>query len=444
MGLSSSEKWLEAQQGVLGAALIEPKVVPIVLSQTTARDYSGTNMAVFHAMSALMRAGVPVDPITVVDKLGDEYRKYIVDLMQITPTAANVQAYIDLAKKQARIYRLQEIGALLHVSADPDEQQKLLEDAVAVTAEQQSIQAVSIYQAYANFIDRHADERTPDFLPWPIPQLNDLLYIEPGDFVLLAGKPSAGKTAFALQCAWTLSEKYRVGFFSLETGEKKLADRQISSVAGVPLENIKRHAMNQQHWDSIIALDQAFKGRKLDIITKAGIRVTDLQAYATARRYDVIFIDYVHLLSENKRTPYEEISRISMSLHRFAQTAGCCVIGLSQLNRGGEGKKGIPDMSWLRDSGQLEQDADAVLILYLEDEKNPASPRVLKCAKNKEGERFNMRLTFDGKTQKFSKMQDFGGVQRQLNRMARERKQEEQLKILSATTPLPDEFTRGE
>lgn len=444
MGLSSSEKWLEAQQGVLGAALIEPKAVPIVLSQTTARDYSGANMAVFHAMSALMRAGVPVDPITVVDKLGDEYRKYIVDLMQITPTAANVQAYIDLAKKQARICRLQEIGGLLQASADPDEQQKLLEDAVAVTAEQQSIQAVPIYQAFLDFVDRHSEARAPEFLQWPIPQLNDLLYIEPGDFVLLAGKPSAGKTAFALQCAWDLARKYRVGFFSLETGEKKLTDRQVASVSGVPLENIKRNAMNQQHWNSILGLDPAFKDRKLDIITKSGIRVTDLQAYATARQYNVIFVDYVHLLSENKRTPYEEISRISMSLHRFAQTAGCCVIGLSQLNRGGEGKKGIPDMSWLRDSGQLEQDADAVLILYLEDEKNPASPRVLKCAKNKEGERFNMRLAFDGKTQKFSKMQDFGGVQRQLNRMARERKQEEQMRILPSSTPVPDEFTRGE
>lgn len=443
MGLSS-EKWLDAQQGVLGSALIDPVTVPIILSQTTVKDYSGPNVAVFQAMSALMRSGEIVDPITIADKLGDSYRSYLMQLMQITPTAANVQAYIDLAKKQARIYRLQEIGGLLEASTDPDEQQKLLEDAVAVTAEQQSIQAVPIYKAYLDFIERHADERTPDFLPWPIPQLNDLLYIEPGDFVLLAGKPSAGKTAFALQCAWDLARKYRVGFFSLETGEKKLTDRQVASVSGVPLENIKRNAMNQQHWNTILGLDPAFKDRKLDIITKSGIRVTDLQAYATARRYDVIFIDYVHLLSENKRSPYEEISRISMSLHRFAQSAGCCVIGLSQLKRDGEGKKGIPDMSWLRDSGQLEQDADAVLILYLEDEKNPASPRVLKCAKNKEGERFNMRLTFDGKTQKFSKMQDFGGVQRQLNRMARERKQEEQLKILPANTPVPDEFTRGE
>ena len=444
MGLSSSEKWLEAQQGVLGSALIDPVTVPIILSQTTVKDYSGPNVAVFQAMSALMRCGEIVDPITIADKLGDSYRSYLMQLMQITPTAANVQAYINLAKKQARIYRLQEIGGMLQASTDPDEQQRLLEDAVAVTAEQQSIQAVPIYKAFLDFVDRRSESKTPEYLQWPIPQLNDLLYIEPGDFVLLAGKPSAGKTAFALQCAWTLSEKHRVGFFSLETGEKKLTDRQVASVAGVPLENIKRNAMNQHHWDSILALDAAFKDRNLEIIDKSDIKITELQAYASAKQYDVIFIDYVHLLSENRRTPYEEISRISMALHRFAQTAGCCVVGLSQLNRGGEGKRGIPDMSWLRDSGQLEQDADAVLILYLEDEKNPSSPRVLKCAKNKEGERFNMRLAFDGKTQKFSKMQDFGGVQRQLNRMARERKQEVQLKILSASTPVPAEFLRGE
>lgn len=440
MGIAA-EKWLEAQQGVIGSALIDPVVVPIVLAQTSAKDYSGVNLAVYQAMASIFAAGKPVDPITVADKLGGEYSKYLMQLMEVTPTAANVKAYIEICRKQSRIHRLREIGGRMAVSTDSVELQKLLEEAAATNMEQQSFQATPIYQAFCDFAARKADERQPKFLRWPLKELNDLLYVEPGDFVLLAGKPSAGKTAFALQTAWTLAETQKVGFFSLETGERKLMDRQVSAVSGVPLENIKRNALSAQHWDSIISQKEQFKRRRLDFITKSGMDVSELQAYAAAKKYDVIFIDYLHLLSEGKRSPYEEVSRISMSLHRFSQTSGCCVVGLSQLNRGDKDKKGAPDMSWLRDSGQLEQDADAVLILYLEDEKNPNSRRILRCAKNKEGERFSMRLDFDGRTQRFAKASDFGGSQKEIRRAAQQTKSE-QLRILPPDTFVPFEEGR--
>lgn len=440
MGVGS-EKWLAAQQGVIGSALIDPVVVPIVLSQTSAKDYNGVNLTVYQAMASLFAEGKPVDPITVADKLGAEYAKYLMQLMEVTPTAANVKTYIELCRKQSRVCRLQEIGGMMAAATDLEEMQKLLEDAAATNMEQQSIQATPIYQAFCDFAARKADPKPTKFLRWPVKELNDLLYVEPGDFVLLAGKPSAGKTAFALQMAWTLAETMRVGFFSLETGEKKLMDRQVSTVSGVPLENIKRNALNEQHWNSIVAQESQFRGRRLDLITKSGMDVAGLQAYAAAKKYDVIFIDYLHLLSEGKRSPYEEVSRISMSLHRFSQTSGCCVVGLSQLNRGGEAKKGTPDMSWLRDSGQLEQDADAVLILYLEDEKNPNSRRVLKCAKNKDGERFNMRLDFDGRTQRFRKASDFGGLQKEMKRVA-QKSPGEQLQILPPSAYVPFEEGR--
>ena len=98
MGISA-EKWLEAQQGVLGSALIDPATVPIVLSQTDAKDYSGVNLAVFQAMRSLFSSGQIVDPITVADKLGGGSSSYLVQLMEITPTAAHVQTYIDICSQ---------------------------------------------------------------------------------------------------------------------------------------------------------------------------------------------------------------------------------------------------------------------------------------------------------------------------------------------------------
>lgn len=435
----AEESWLEAQQGVLGSALISPELVPMVLSETEDTDYSGPCLTVYQAIRSVFQDGKPVDPMTVADKLPDDFKKFLMQLMEITPTAANIKTYISLCRKQAKLAQLQELGAQLQAAADLTAAQKIVEEAVSTNAAKKSIQVSSVYEALIHFVNRHMDDEQPDFLPWPIPELENQLFVEKGDFVILAGRPSAGKTAFALQCAWRMSETKRVGFFSLETGEKKLTDRQISAVADVPLENIKRNCMNQHHWDKIIASKDEFQRRHLDLITESSLRVSDIEALSRAKKYDVIFIDYIHLLAELKSSKYEEISNISLALHRFSQTSGCCVIGLAQLNRGGESKKagGSPDMTWLRDSGQLEQDADAVLIIYLEEEKNPNSRRILKCAKNKEGERFKMLLDFDGRTQRFSKSKDSKNYHTEMTRMANERRYEEKRKKEEEFEQLP-------
>lgn len=442
MGLKSQD-WLDAQNSVVGSMLISPELVPKILSQVSDSDFSGGALAVVQAIRHLFAAGSPIDSVTVRDKLGANYTSFIMQLMEITPTAANWQYYVDLCKKQARTVKLQEIGALLAAADTPEEQQELLEQAIAVNSARHGIKAISFRDALMSFIDRHSSETPPTYLRWPIKELNDMLFVEKGDFIILGGRPSAGKTAWALQCAWTLSETLRVGFFSFETGDKKLTDRQVAAICGIPLENIKRNAMNAGHWESIMALagsDDA--GRTLEIITESGLQADDIQAFSKARQYDVIFLDYLQIISVGRSDRYNLVTNLSISLHRFSQSSDCTVIGLSQLTRPGEqrGSQSSPTMSALRESGQLEQDADAVLLLYLEDEKNPNGRRVLKCAKNKEGERFKMLLDFDGKTQRFSKAHDPGGVQRQLAQMAKETKRQEhmkQLTLLPPDTPVP-------
>ena len=443
----NSQDWLEAQNSVLGSALIEPKLVPMILSETSAEDYSGPSLAVYQAIRVLFSAGVPVDVISIRDKLGDHYTKYLMQLMEITPTAANIKRYIELCRKQSRVYRLQEIGGLMAETSDMDKLQEFLAQAVALTAKTQGIQCVSIHQALLNFVDRHSDGTPPDFFTWPIPELDKELFVEHGDFILIGGRPSAGKTAFALQTAWHLSQTKKVGFFSLETGERKLTDRQVAAVSGVPLDSIKQNALNQQHWNSIISLDSVFKSHQLDIITQSDITLSELQAFAKAKAYDVLFIDYLQILRVPGVSRYETVTEISLSMHRFAQASGIAVYGLVQLNRGNsEHKKAEPDMASIKESGQLEQDADVILMLHLDKPEDPASPRVLRAVKNKEGERFRLYLKFDGKHQKFEKLKDYKQFKRDMARITQEIKEQErydkmqQMTLLPQSTAVPPEF----
>lgn len=446
MGVSAQD-WLDAQHGVLGSVLISPELAPQVLAETSEQDYSGQCLAVYQAIRHLFSAGQPIDVVTIRDCLGADSSKFLLQLMEITPTAANYKTYIALCRKQSRISRIQSIAMRMMDAESLEQIQQCLEQAAAISAGEQGIRAIPIREAFLRFVDRRLAEKKPEYISWPIRDMDKLLYVEPGDFVILGGKPSAGKTAFALQCAWHMAESKRVGFFSLETGEEKLADRQFSSAAEIPLENIKLNALSEAHWDSVRQIDAATIRRNLDYIPVHNVSVADLHAFSAAKGYDVIFVDYIQLLKGHGASRYEEVTNLSIDLHRFSRATGCCVIGLSQLSR--QGGDAAPDMSALRESGQLEQDADAVLLLYLEKPDDPKSRRILKCAKNKEGERFRTLLDFDGKYQRFSKASDPGGVYRAMQQMSKEARQQRQLAkmqqmtMLPPDTEVPEEFTKG-
>lgn len=398
------QDWLEAQHGVLGSVLISPELAPKVISQMTDSDFSGKCVAVFQAIRNLFSQAIPIDVISVRDKLGADYSPFLMQLMEVTPTAANYQSYIDLARKQARTQQLRDIGQQMSMAETPEAVQELFERAVVISSENQSLRAVTMREAMVDFIHRMVGE-SPDYLPWPIKGIAKKLFIGEGDFVVLGARPSVGKTAFALQCAWEMSKTRRVGFFSVETGIRKLTERQVANVCDVPLGDIKNRVLNGARQEAFIRFcDGEAATCGLEIIHAPSSTVSEICAYSAARQYDVIFIDYLQIVTASGRSPYERITEISIALHKFAQSSGTVVIALSQLNRGGDGNN--PDMTSLRESGQLEQDADAVLLLYLDDEKAPNGPRVLRCAKNKDGERFRVKLDFDGKHQRFSKYGD--------------------------------------
>lgn len=403
------DRWLEAQKCALGSVLISPQLAPRILSQMTDSDFSDSCLLVFQAIRNLFSRGIPIDPITVRDALGDAYAKDLMDYMEALPTANNYQHYVDITKKRARAEHLKGIGTKMAFCDSPEEMQELLEQAIAVNAQNHSLRAVSIFDAVVNFAHRMTSD-PPKYLSWPIKGMEKKLHTEKGDLVILGARPSVGKTAFALQAAWEMAKTQNVGFFSLETGVKKLTDRQIANVCDISLNDIKYCRLPSNRGDILVEFAEGeAKSRRLDLIPCSGVAVSELCAYAIAKQYDVVFIDYLQLLTAPGKTAYERATEVSLTLHKFAQSSGITVVALSQLSRAGAGS--APDMTSLRESGQIEQDADAILMLYLESEETPNGPRILRCVKNKDGERFRVKLNFDGKYQRFTKYgEDFQAV----------------------------------
>lgn len=402
MGLITRDNWTDAQYSVLGSALLDASVVPMVIAGTSEEDYSGPCLAVFKAIKALFSTGVPIDPVIVRDRLDEGYTGFLTQLMEITPTAANVQHYIDLCRNSRRLLALREAGAQLQDAEDLSDASEIIQKANGVLVERSSVKVVTMEDAMNSFFSRH--EGRKEYLTWPIDGLNDKLYAEPGDFIILGGYPSDGKSAMAIQMAYHMAATKRVGFFSLETNENKLFDRMMAHIARIPMENIKTNRLTQENWEAAARVSDEIMGRNLHYIPAAGMSVSDIQAISHANRYDVIFVDYLQLIAGRGKDRFSVVTDISIGLHTMAQSTGIAVIALAQLSRPEKTKNKEmppPELSSLRESGQIEQDADIVFMVY---RPTPESDdRMLLIRKNKEGKLGSLALHFDGQYQTFTR-----------------------------------------
>lgn len=401
----SKGEYYEAQRSVIGSMLIDGEhVAGIVMHRSREEDYTGEYKTLFRACRELFQAGKPVDAVTVADKVGRSYALFLHELMDETPTAANVEVYLDLLVEKSKLLRVQSLAASAVNCISLEEVQKLVEQQQRILGDRPGVKIVTMEQGLLDFYER---QRQPaNLVPWGMDKIDGTFRCEYGDFIVLGGYPSAGKTAFSLQLAWNQAKDKRVGYFSLETHPDKIIDRTVTAVCGVDFGRLKEHALQDADWREIEYRSSAMVGRKLEIIQAGGLSVVDIQALALAGRYDIIYIDYLQLIApeDRRRSDVEQVTQISKDLHVMAQTTGITVCALSQLSRpqkGGENEK-APGLHSLRQSGQIEQDADGVLLLYKEEPNNPRSRRCLKIAKNKDGEAGGIvYLVFDGAHQSF-------------------------------------------
>jgi len=404
MGLNTANL-LEAQTSVLGSILLEPSIIGSVLAKVKSEDFTDRpRKHLFETVRTLFSAGKPVDAVTVAHAAGEAYKDLILDIMSATPTAANWEAYAAIQREQALLWRLQSIGNKLSVSANVPDAQKIISEANGLFCQRPGVKKVNFDQGLVDFIERQKEK--PKYLKWGYSMLDNTVYAERGDFIIIGGRPSAGKTLLGLGFALYMASYCKVGVFSLETSDAKIYDRIISQAASINFEHIKKRELSSYDWDLLNNSSKRMLSRDLTVIPSSGMSVHDIQSIALQDRYDVIFIDYIQLIkrSSGDGTSADKVAEISRSLHSFAQSSGTTVIGLAQLSRperdGGAVK--APTMASLKESGQLEQDADVIMLLYETIPGKTNSERALKLAKNKEGETgYVVDLRLRGEYQQF-------------------------------------------
>lgn len=394
----TDERWLYAQQSILGSCLIESECTGKIVFGVKADDFISSYRTIYEAMRDLYTTGKAVDSLTVLDKAGggEEMRKLISELMVVTPTAANIDYYIGICRERSRVDKYQQLGEALRVIDSAQEAEEIISSANSVRIGR-GMDCWNIGEAMRDFFARYS--KKVEYLRWYIPQLNSKLSLEFGDFCLLGGRPSSGKSAFALEAAvyWGAVCGYRVGFYSHETSREKLTNRMIAACARVPLDGVKHSQLTDKQMQDVCNISSRICEAPIDLISCAGKTVAEMQAFALAKRHQIVIVDYLQIVSGNGKDEYSQVSAISKSLHIMCQSLGIFCLALCQLSRTRGARPSLED---LRSSGQLEQDADAVIFLHKQEGKD--SEREFIIAKNKEGECRTTKLHFEGAIQHFS------------------------------------------
>ena len=409
----------EAEQAVVGSMLIDPACIPDVLQRAKSEDfYLATNRDVFDTISSMYVYGRTVDPITVLDQmrvrgcLKDNSQNYLLELMQITPTAANVMKYVDILREQALLRALLKVGNEITemVRAGEGEADTMLEAAerkIYALRQGRTIGGLmkisTVIQDVYNQISVMAAEGSK--MPGLSTGLSDLdatlLGLNKGDLILIASRPGMGKTSIALNIALHVAKtsKKSVAVFSLEMSREQLAVRLLAGEGLIDSQKLLTGRLNQGDWQRIGAAASVISETDMLIDDNPSLSVADMNAQC--RRLDnlgLVVIDYLQLMQSagsghtyagESRT--QAVSDMSRMLKIMAKELNGPVICLSQLSRANEARTNKrPVLSDLRESGAIEQDADIVIGLYREgyydrecENPNEAEAIVLK---NRHGE----------------------------------------------------------
>lgn len=416
------DRQLDAERAVLGSMLIDERIVRDVLACVDAKDFlTSTNRLIYQAARALFREGTPVDPFTLRDRIGEQYSDYLVQLMEITPTSANWKAYADAMRQQAALRRIRELADQLAMAVHLDDCREAVAELGQLMGPGRKVDTWTAKEMLEDFYaSQDPDAPAPEYITTGIEVIDQGTYTELGDVIMIGGEPSSGKTAFALMMAYHMADQYKVGFFSLETSKEKVRDRMMAHMAQVDFNSIKRHELGERDWTSVAAKGADFARRDLTVLRASGMTATEIQAVSQAYGFQIIFIDYVQLVvpeTAKNAIRSEQMASVSRALHSFAQSSRTLVVELAQIARMDRSSGWREaDMHDLKESGQFEQDADIIYMLFRpnprnEDGLDEEKHRILKIAKNKEYRRGKWPLYFDGAKQTFSTMVEDGSAQ---------------------------------
>lgn len=408
------DDWLQVQNCLLGAALLDPELVPRIVTELSTEDFTGNGLILFRAMSDLFhRSRTPqdVDPVAVVHYLGDtqEARTLVVNFMGGSPNFSEIGRYITMAREKSKISRLRSMGSDLSSAVTLEDALGAADAIASQLVDRPGIKGYEPSELLDRFSSRH--KASHERIDWGLRVVGDYIRIKRGNFLVLGAEPSGGKTAFSLEQMWAFASRYRVLFVSLETDEDTIFDRLISGLTGIPMDALMDGKLTPQQWKQVDNAREEITRRTFKILPAAGISVAGIKAAAIGYRADIVIVDYLQIIQQpgKKLSRYETITEISMALHILARSTGLIVLALSQVtNRDPNSRGKALGLHSVRESGQIEADADAILMLdkFVEKdlrESGCKANRVLRIVKNKNGRCCNIPVVFDGRTQTFSK-----------------------------------------
>lgn len=388
---------MNTQKVLLGALLAQPDLAPYSLPDLDVEHFAPDVQPVFAAVSGFWNSTGTLDAVQICERYPD-LKTAVMGCFDewsaecVRATRPNVEKWTQLVLEQAALTKFQSLafqaGSSLTTFADLPDLYSKMGEALTLDREDQDFKPIG--ELVDNYV-RKLNEK-PKYIPSGIPVLDKHLHLSPGNLFIIGGRPSAGKTALSLQMACEQARRgFRVCYFSLETDPDTLTARIISNRLAVPLADVKSKTVPQSDLDSLADLHKL----PLFIRSASGKGTGWIKAQAQRMKAQVFFIDYLQLLAASKaKDRYQQITSISIGLHELAQTTGILVVALAQLNR--NAAHASPSTADLKESGQLEQDADAILLLSDDGEEYQAI-----LAKNKEGRVGEIPLTFDKPRQRF-------------------------------------------
>ena len=428
---------VEAEQAVLGSILFDPQCVPEVIDKLRPDDfYLRQNREIYETIYSMFNYSLTIDPVTVLENMKqhgyytDQSRSYLLQLIDITPTAANVKEYIDIIKDKTLLRRVAETAGdlteMIHQGTDTG--QDILEAAeqriYAIRQGRSSRGLTPISDVLFDVYDRLSELAASDSaVPGLSTGLKDLdraiSGLNKSDLILLAARPGMGKTSMALNILLDAGKKSgkKVAFFSLEMSREQLALRLIASECFIDNKKLVTGKLTEEDWESVAAAADSLSRSTILIDDDSTVTVADINA--KCRRVEdlgLVVIDYLQLMqsaggkSRSGDNRQQIVSDISRSLKIMAKELNVPVLCLSQLSRANEGRTDKrPMLSDLRESGAIEQDADIVLFLYRDGyyNKDSENPNEAECiiAKNRHGETGTIYLQWQPQFTTFSDME---------------------------------------
>ncbi|MED1597203.1 MULTISPECIES: replicative DNA helicase [Bacillus] len=412
---------IEAEQTVLGSLLLDGELIK-ECRLTNQHFSTAVHQAIFKLIRKIEEEGQPLDLVALVSKMEPAFlaqiggMEYLVNIIESVPTTANFSYYEGLVRNA---WKMNQAGSMAHSMCErllAEKDEKVIGETITRLCELEEVDCTLDFDLKDTLVDLyeelHQDTEELTGIETGFSALNKMTCgLQEGDFVVIGARPSMGKTAFALNIALHAAKSgTAVGLFSLEMSNKQLLKRMVSclgEVSGKRLKNPK-HRFTIEDWGKTSRAFAEIGDLPLEIYDKAGVTTQEIwvQVRKLKRKYAdkklLVIVDYLQLItgdSKYRGNRFQEMSEISRKLKLLARDLNVCVVALSQLSRGVESRQDKrPFLSDLRETGQIEQDADVIMLMYREDyyEKETEHKDIteIQIAKHRNGPVGMLRLRF--------------------------------------------------